>query len=107
MVLDDREDPSQFEENPPESANEMPKIRKPSKHVNVQSVEVKEGGRQVMNSARDTIIAKVLGVDFDEIRQKRMGTVQLNNGRVTKLDQSVLKQRFPEKVIEYYEDLLN
>ena len=47
----------------------------------------------------DTLISKVVGLPFDEPRQKRMGQVMLKTGRTSEIDYNVLRRRFPYKLI--------
>ena len=58
-----------------------------------------------MRMAKECLITKILELRYEEGRAKRLGKVRMEDGSIAYMDEDILKTRYPEKVIEYYEFL--
>ena len=58
-----------------------------------------------MRMAKECLITKILELRYEEGRAKRLRKVRMEDGSIAYMDEDILKTRYPEKVIEYYEFL--
>lgn len=59
-----------------------------------------------MTTAKEEFISRVLSLSPEKSSELRRGKVETREGKIIYLDEDVLKARYPEKVIEYYEQKL-
>ncbi len=102
---EENEDANQQEEvQAPEPLHDY-HIKKIGNDTSCQEIEIRKKGDlgQSQMLSKSEFVVSIQSQGWDQSKTQRMGRVLIQNGKLISMKWDVLKSRFPEKVIEYYE----
>lgn len=71
-----------------------------------EEIEIKKKGGELsplLKVPKESLVNKIISLGWDETKFKQIGLVESHNKKILNIELDVLKARYPDKVIEYYE----